>query len=590
MKAPTASATHPVDSGCRLSLRPPTKLTPWQWSAENVRIQNSERATKFDPEQTPWWKAPLECAGDSDTREVVILAPTGSGKSTLAEALIPYVVSEDPGPMLYASQTDEDAKFWAESRLIPSLRSCSALSGLWPEDRHKSRKLEIIFPHMPLVLGGANLSNFQEKSMRWLYGDEVWTWNKGLVREFLARHHDRWNRKVFLVSQGGTTEGELHLEWLKTTQAEFSWRCQKCGHAQAYSFDSLRFDKLAHEDGTIDEQASADTARMECSACRHAYPDNVMTRRQLAGSNMHNGSLGYIPTKEGAIRGYEGFHVDSLAVWWVPWSAEVLGFLEAKRMLALGIVDKYRQWRQKRRALFWSDDCADAQTSLARSSDFTKADYEEGKPIEGEEKRFMTIDVGGNHFWVGICAWRGKGGGCRVLHEGFAPSEGGDETKLAALAKRYNVPDSHVFIDIGFEQDRIFDLCQIHGWTGIKGEGKKQSFRWAKDGKTVERLFSPRQRARAKRGGLVNFFFVATNPIKDILSRMLAGNGAPIELPADLSRAFEAHMRSERREMIRNAKTGEETAIWVTKNRNNHLWDVMVYQIGAALMFRLFDE
>jgi hypothetical protein len=49
-------------------------------------------------------------------------------------------------------------------------------------------------------------------------------------------------------------------------------------------------------------------------------------------------------------------------------------------------------------------------------------------------------------------------------------------------------------------------------------------------------------------------------------------------------------MRSERREMIRNAKTGEETAIWVTKNRNNHLWDVMVYQVGAALMFRLFDE
>jgi phage terminase large subunit GpA-like protein len=577
-------------AGACLGFRPPTQLTPWQWAAENVRIQNSERATKFDPEQTPWWKAPLECAGDSDTREVVILAPTGSGKSTLAEALIPYVVSEDPGPMLYASQTDEDAKFWAESRLIPSLRSCSALAGLWPEDRHKSRKLEIIFPHMPLVLGGANLSNFQEKSMRWLYGDEVWTWNKGLVREFLARHHDRWNRKVFLVSQGGTTEGELHLEWLKTPQSEFSWRCQKCGHPQAYNFDSLRFDKITREDGTIDEQASADTARMECSACRHAYPDNVMTRRQLAGSNMHNGTLGYISTSEGAIRGYEGFHVDSLAVWWVPWSAEVLGFLEAKRMLALGIVDKYRQWRQKRRALFWSDDCADAQTSLARSSDFTKADCEEGKPIEGEEKRFMTIDVGGNHFWVGICAWRGAGGGCRVLYEGFAASEGGNEDKLAALAKRYNVPDSHVFIDIGFEQDRIFDLCHVHGWTGIKGEGKKQSFRWAKDGKTVERLFSPRQRARAKRGGLVNFFFVATNPIKDILSRMLAGNGAPIELPADLSRAFEAHMRSERRELIRNSKTGEETAIWVTKNRNNHLWDVMVYQVGAALMFRLFDE
>jgi phage terminase large subunit GpA-like protein len=83
-------------TGARQGFRPPTDLKPWEWAALNVKISNSERSTRFDPEQTPWWKAPLECAGDFDTRQVVIVAPTGSGKSTMAEALIPYVVSENP--------------------------------------------------------------------------------------------------------------------------------------------------------------------------------------------------------------------------------------------------------------------------------------------------------------------------------------------------------------------------------------------------------------------------------------------------------------------------------------------------------------
>ena len=178
---------NPVDDSCHVGWRPPTTLKTWEWARDNVKIANSERASFFDPEQTPWWKAPMECAGDHEVREVVVIAPTGSGKSTMAEGLIPYIVAEDPGAMLYTSQTDADARFWAETRLLPALKSVESIRNLWPEDRHKSRKLEIIFPHMPLVLGGANMSNFQEKSVRWIYGDEVWKWAPGLLRECQAR-------------------------------------------------------------------------------------------------------------------------------------------------------------------------------------------------------------------------------------------------------------------------------------------------------------------------------------------------------------------------------------------------------------------
>ena len=542
----------------------------------------------------------MECAADYETRQVVIVAPTGSGKSTLAEALVPYVVSENPGPFLYASQTDADARFWAETRLKPALKSCPSLAALWPKDRHASRKLEIIFPHMPLIMGGANLSNFQEKSVRWLYGDEVWAWEPGLVREFQARHHNRWNRKVFLVSQGGISGAvdengmadggdELWREWWKTDRAEFSWLCE-CGEAQPYSFEQLKFDRIERPGGGLDEQASAETARMACRGCGKEHDDTVAMRRQLASSNMDNGALGYISTNPHGLAGQRGFHVDSLAVWWIPWSQEVLEFLEAQRLAKVGVTDKLRQWRQKRRAEFWNDSMLDTSAVIQRSAEFSKLDHEDGQPIAGEVRRFGTADVGGDHYWVVIAAWR-QGGSCRVLWEGYVPSDGGQELEMKALFSRYRVPPPQTFIDIGYEQDRILDLCVLHNWTGIKGEGNKTHFQHRRpNGKTVERLISPIKRARAKSGGIARFLFLASNPVKDILARMLA-SGDQIELPADVSKAFEGHMTCERRTIERHPKTGEEKAVWIRPgSRANHLFDCMVYQVAAALALSVFDE
>jgi phage terminase large subunit GpA-like protein len=577
-----------MSNAFRAAIRPPSRLLPWQWAAENVRVANSERSPKFDPGQTPWWKGPMECAADYETRQVVIVAPTGSGKSTLAEALIPYAVSENPGPFLYASQTDPDAKFWAETRLKPALRSCAPLAALWPKDRHASRKLEIIFPHMPLILGGANMSNFQEKSVRWLYGDEVWAWDAGLVREFLARHHNRWNRKIYLVSQGGVIDGEFHLEWKKTDQAEFSWRCD-CGDAQPFSFEWIKFDTITRDDGSIDDQATAETARMRCRGCAKEYPDDVQTRRRLASSNMDNGGMGYISTNPIGLRDMRGFHLDSLAVWWIPWSQEVLEFLEASRLAKQGVTDKLRQWKQKRRAQFWSDDMADSQILISRNG-FTKMEHEDGGPIEGEVRRFATIDAGGDHYWTAITSWK-QGGNCRLLWEGYVPSDGHDETDLAAIVKRYRVPPPQTFIDIGYEQDRILDLCVKHGWTGIKGEGNKRFFlHKSAAGKPVEKLYSPIKRARAKSGGVARFIFLASNPVKDVLARILQA-GDQIEIPADVSKPFENHMKCERRTVEKHPKTGEEKSVWIRPgSKANHLWDCMCYAVAAALAFRVFDD
>ena len=587
-------------SGIRIGLKPPTQLKPWQWAAKNVKIANSERASFFDPEQTPWWKAPMECAGDHEVREVVVIAPTGSGKSTMAEGMIPYIVAEDPGAMLYTSQTDADARFWAETRLMPALKSVESIRNLWPEDRHKSRKLEIIFPHMPLVLGGANMSNFQEKSVRWIYGDEVWKWAPGLLRECQARTHNRWNRKEFYVSQAGIGgridddgkhEGgdDLWREWMKTDRASFGWRCD-CGVEHAFGWDCIQFDNIERSKGVIDELATAKTARIYCNQCGKQYADDTLTRRKLSSSNMGNGKLGYIATNPHHVESIRGFHVDSLAIWWVPWWQEVLEYLTAKRLSTAGFTDNLRQWTQKRRASFWTDDMADSEVVVRRSSDYSKADFSHGQPIEGEAHRFATIDAGKDHFWIVIAAWR-QGGFCRVLYEGYIPSDGVDETQLLELCDKYAVPRAKTLIDFGYDTDRMADLCVKHGWMGIKGEGNKSHFLHpTQSGKPIEKLYSMTKRHRARSGGVAKYIFTASNPIKDILSRLMS-DGEQIELPSDLSKPFENHMQCERRSVERNAKTGQEKGVWIRPSGGaNHLWDCMYYQVTAALVMRVFDS
>lgn len=590
----------PFVIGAKQGLRPPSDLSPWEWAARNVKIANSERSAKYDPEQTPWWKRPMERAGDYSTRQVVVVAPTGAGKSTMMEALIPYIVSEDPGPLLYASQTDSDAKFWSESRLKPAMMSCPTLRSLWPKDRHASRKMEIIFPHMPLVICGANMSNFQEKSVRWLLGDEVWEWDAGLVREFLARHHNRWNRKVLMVSQGSTAGSidengacvggdEFWHEWRKSDMAVFSWKCQ-CGEAQPFDFQGIKYDVIENGMGGIDEQATSKTARLVCRSCGLEHADKPEVRRALAGSNMDNGNGGYVVTNDSPIEHIHGFRIDSLAVWWVPWADEVLGFLEARRQMKAGVIEKMRQFTQKRRADFWSDNLGTASIEVTRSADFSKADHDGGDKLDDEIARFATIDAGGDHYWMTICAWR-AGGKCRVLWEGYVPSDGGDEAQLLGICDGYKVNRRSTFVDIGYEQDRILDLCVKHGWTGIKGSGNHRSFPHpTANGKPVEKLYSTIRKAKAKNGGIANFILIASNEIKDILARIASSPGQ-LELPADLSKPFESHMKCEQRQVEKHPKTGHEKVFWIRpNNRANHLWDCMCYQVAAALIVGAFNE
>jgi len=576
----------------RSAVAPPSELHPARWSAVNVHVENSEVSSTFDPDQLRWWIKPMGCFADYVTRNMVCIMPTGFGKSTFFEAITCWITSESPGSTLYASQNDKDAELWGETRLRKSLRKCPPLENLWPvNERNQFRKDALIWPHMFMVIGGANMSNFQEKSITYGLGDEAWAWKHGLVREWLARSHNRENRKFVLASQAGniaTDDGigqtsELHLEHDKCRKWEFAWRCPGCGGVHPFKFEQLKWETI-EVDGKADDQASADTVRRVCPSCEREFSDTPSDRRMLHDS--YQDDDGYICVSDNGLRGYEGFHVDAGANWRIAWAEDVLQKLAADRQMALGDHTLLMQWYQKRRAVGWTESQG-AKTIELKTSGFTHADFEDARKIDGEKMRFCTIDAGGDHFWLLIQAWA-EGGASKILHFSYEPTEEACEQRRI----EYGVLPELTFLDVGFDQERMAGIITRYGWQGIKGDGNRKSgWEWEiksgpKKGQKETRLYSKLWHAKAKDGKRARCWHVATTPLQYILQRLIDGEGAEWLVYDNAPPSFAKHLNGEYLAVKKDAR-GREVQEW-TRRGANHGRDTALYSLAAALMFRVF--
>jgi phage terminase large subunit GpA-like protein len=561
------------DAFCR-AVRPPSDLQVADWCAQNVHIVGSERSSKFDIDQFPWWRFPMEQIRNHDVQEVYVTMPTGSGKSTMAEALFCYIVSEDAGNLLYASQANDKAKFWAESRLLPALKKCKSLETLWPEDRHSSRKTEIIWPHMAMQFVGANLTNFQEVSVRYVFGDEDWRWDDGLIKEALARHHERWNRKAFFVSQGGYKHKEGFRKREIATEYIYKWACQGCGNYHDWSDANLKYD-IVKKDGELDRQATCDTARIQCPNCGHVHKDSIQDRRALCDSST------YILERIGSNPRMVYIHgVTRLTMWWVSYSEVVGRILDAKDQLNNGRIEPWKQLRQKDFAEFWDENFVPDKKEIA-IGDFSKEELS-AMTIENEHGRYMTIDCGKGHYWHIAAAWT-KYAKCKVLSEGYIDSE----AKLKAVQDKAGIAASNVFVDISWDTENLDVLAMIerNGWTGIRGSDKLEFTHQTQDGKQVAKAYSKYGRMMTKSKQIVRYFFVSSKRFKDDTDGLL--NAGRIELPLDVSDNFRNHLKAEVRAETTDAK-GNVTQFWKTLNRNNHLWDCLYYNVAVAYVRGVF--
>lgn len=572
---------NPVYEAFTEVIQPGSDLSIGEWFSEYVKVVDSPHGANYDINQTPWFKDIAEAIADNSNDEIVIVAPVGSGKTALFEALIHWITVEEPGFTLVAMQTEQDAKDLWETRLSKAMKLCQPINNLWPKDRNAIRKGAVIFPHMSLLMGGANLSHLQSKSCRWVIGDEVWLWKPGMLDEARGRTHDRWNARLIFVSQGGDEDTDWHNTFLETNQCHFSWECEKCGKLHKWSHDNIRYEKVKDEDDQYDWEAIKESVYMECPGCESRYKDDPAVRRRLSVNSK------YVAENKKALKVKKGFTYTDYAVWWKPWSKLVIRWIKANDELKRGYIDPIKKLKQKRFAEFWKDDYGDVKIKLI-SADYKKTDFMAGELWEGEAYRFLTCDVQRDHYWVTLRTWK-TDGSSRLLYEGKVLT---DEV-IRDVQLKYKVQDKLVFLDGQFDTGRVYDMCVKWGWTALHGSGNDGFTHTITRGKKkirVRKFYSKWDIAQAPSGGTAPYIFWSNEKIKDSLMILRSGRGMPWEIPGDISEDYKHQIDSEVKREVKNKTTGQVKKIYVKIKKDNHLLDTEAMQVAVAMMLGVLQS
>jgi phage terminase large subunit GpA-like protein len=543
-------------------IKPAPKIGIVDWAKANVKLLRSSRSTFADLHQTPWLVDPLEAATGNEYSEILLKAPVGSGKTTLLEILACYIVAEKPGPAMFAGQGDSDAREWMDSGLFPSLKNCPLITPLWPKDRHSIGKSSIQFPHMPLFVCGANLSNFQARSLQYAICDEAWMLKAGLLNELRRRNHDRYGSKTFLLGQAGSVGTDFENAFEQCELREFQFKCPSCSTVQPWRWENLKWDALQNSKGEYLWDSVNPVYRCECGA---EFEDTPEQRRKLSDSGRYVSSH-----SENPVPGHVAFNYNALAVWWIPWQKLVREWLQAQEAKRQGNVTPLRQFLQKRLAQAWTE-LQQLEAVPISQGQYKLADREQW------ETTILTGDVQLDEFWFVVRTWT-KSGESRLLDYGKLLTFEDIERK----ALEWNIPAKAVFLDSAYRRQEVLGALGRYGWLGLNGRGE-ESYPWQIEGKSYRRMYSiPDRQTTSDRKTAVNTNF-SSSGAKDILQILKQGNGSRWEVPIDVSEAYKNAMNSEIKKLT--AKGKHE---WITVKNKNHWWDCESMQVIAAMMHKSY--
>ncbi len=543
---------------------------------------------------------PIGALEDPAVREVTILKAVQSGGSLLADLWMTHIIRRDPGPFMMNMQTDQDAKDHAQMRITPMLEGCPLIRDLFPENRHKKLKTQIFFQLMWLLLQGANQSNLQSKSVRYLVNDELAHWRvPGLLVDARGRVTAfGWRAKILNISQAGIEGDEMDEAFKAGTQEEWSFKCPKCKFLQAYKWQyedhtargGMKWtkDETTCPGGEWDFDALATTIRYECRSCGHGLRDTTPERTQM------NDSGEFVTMNPRAPKDTRSFHWNALAAEDIRWSLLVREWLLAMEDFKRGDIERLKRFIQKRLAESFGE-----KFTFLEGTATQNRDYKLGDAWPAEFTRFLTIDRQQDHRWYVCRAWAANGES-RLVEAGRCLTD--DDARAVQL--RLGVADDRTWLDSGFEADEVYELCCIFGWRAMKGTPQK-AFRWEGDDKqpvwlpysrptrinpTIgynrQKRNDPRtaeflKRRRFQYALLCNW----SQPwIADFVQRLKTGRGCYWGVAQDAPKEYDEQLEGEKKLKKRSKKTGREEWTWVkVGRRGNHLLDCERMNLVCAI-------
>ncbi len=571
--------------------RLPERIPPWKWCEKNVKnIPYSPIPGHFKSANSPWVREVMEAMADPDIRLVSIVAPVQSSKTISAELCLCYIIANFPGPCLWLSQTDADAKDQAEARLHKLFSECDAVKKLFPADRHKKKTQTVFFSNgMTLwVLGAHAKSNLQSRSIRWLIGDETWQWPNGHMQQAEARVTAfGWLGKCIFLSQGGTENDDTHRKFETTDMREWEFKCPKCGKYQPYKWSNIKWDKNYRDgEGRIDFAKVRSSVRLVCEFCKHEIADSDANRKLL------NSSAKFVPQNPNAPATKAGFHWNSMAS--MSWGELAEMYLRAKESCRRGGLEDLKNFYQKRLALPWGDLEEDFTLDISPSGYRMGDDWDSEAavgakgailppPHENKNRvrlRFLTVDVQMDHFYAVVRSWACDASS-RLVY--CAKLQTWEDVEI--LQNRFGVFPQLVFVDAGYSTFEVYRNCAKHNWTALMGDGRRD-FPHRVNGKITQRFYSTARHPLVS-DRKCRMHYWSNLGVKDTLARLRSNQnpdeGSTWEVPSDVPEEYLKMLDSEQR-----VKKGNSWEWRQIGKRPNHYWDCEAMQVCAAYMMKLF--
>ena len=570
------------------------------------RIPYSIGTPAFTIASSPWLRAPLDAVFDPEVREVAVQAAVQLGKSLIIEGSSCIIPVVDPGPTLILQDVDKNAKDYVDTRLRPLWTSVEPTkAALTSEGVPKDGVIN--FRSNPCwVVGAGSDTNLHGRTIRYVFGDETWRWHPGaMVRATRRVSANKWRSKVVFVSQAGVEGSEWASWWENSTMEVWTFACPECGHRQPYDWEQVKFPSEAKTPNGWDKKQVVKGTTYECKGCKVRFSDAVSTRTQF------NLTGEYVATNPNAIR--RGFHWNALCAQerGLSWGELAVECIDAAKKHAQdGDNSLRRDFIMQRLAQTYREEADEVQLS-ASAGEYKMGDAWEdeggfvtiqragreasvpraGSALTDEMRkhpgfvrlRFMGVDVQKDGFYWVVRSFSGDGRS-RLFGCGFAFSF----ADLNEIARRSEVHPSNVFLDSGYEPDRVLAGCSTYGWTATRGD-QRNEFPWKVQtpmGTKVEmRAYEvPTIEAVSGTTKKVKRFKFSNLRLKDILANLI-GKGRHSRA-SDAPDNYVAQMQSEKRVVKDGGKP-----IWEQiADRPNHFWDCEVIITLPAIAWKLTRE
>lgn len=562
-------------------LRPPPLLRVSEWCDE-YRILSSESSAspgRWHNSRTPYLCGIMDSFNDPTIEIIVVQSSAQVGKSEVLLNDIGYVITQDPGPILFVQPSLQIAEAFVKDRVIPMVRDCPALSEritlqkTTRRDAIQDTMLHRTFPGGHLTLAGANsAASLASRPIRVLLLDEVDRYPLSLGDEgdvvALAKKRTTafYNRKIVMVSTP-TVKGisRIEFEFLNSDQRRYFVPCPHCTHMQ-----TLRFGDKTSEYGLKWEDGQPTTAYYECENCHKAIRNADKARMLLAGE--------WRPTNPDAPANVRGFHINELYSPFVSFAELAASFLSAVKLpetlrtfinVSLG-----ETWEEK-------EDLPDISALELRAEDYTK-------PPSGVLALTCGIDVQGDRVELEVIGW-GK------LYESWGidrttiygdPSQAAIWSQVDLYLKRAFESETGVelsiactCIDSGFCTNMVYEFVKprvarrIFAVKGVPGPGKPIV------GRPLKNQYSR----------TLKVFPVGVDGVKDIIFAHMNvendGQSPYMHFPKSYSTDFYDQITAEK--CVTRHKNGQPVRTYVKIKQRNEALDIRVYARAALEMLKI---